>query len=770
VVTRRRRWLRPALLGLGVLALLTLAVGGSYWQRYARIIDARLAGEQRPDPRIFGRPFELAAGRGLAPAQLVLRLNEVGYSERPDADEPGEFSVSADAVLMVPRTRDDDEAAPVRVEFSRGSTPVIRRLVNTRSNRPVRRILLDPPLLAALAPGEKRRTVPLSRIPQHLVHAVLAIEDRRFYDHGGVDPIRAVGALISNLRGDRPYLEGASTLTQQIVKNTFLTPDKTLRRKLQEQFMAVVLESRLTKDQILDLYLNDVVLGQRGPFAIHGMAEASRIFFAKDVSSVSLAEAATLAGLAQSPSRLNPFRYPDRASERRNVVLSAMVEAGFVGADAAREASTVPMKVSPRALEDEAPYFVDYVSQLVDERFAGLLQQDAAVDVHTTLDVHLQRLAQEAIGEGVARIDKQLEGRGKGMVQAALVALDPRTGDILAMVGGRSYSQSQYNRVTVSRRQPGSIFKPFVYLAAFERALEEGWTWMTPATIVLDEPTVFKDGEEDYMPANYQNEYDGPVTLRRALAMSRNNATIKVAEATGYDYVANVWSRVGLGTPARPYPSIALGVFEASPLEMATAYTVFAGGGQLRPARAITRIVENGESRAVPVSATRTVARADTTFLVTNMMRSVLNEGTGAGARAAGFALDAAGKSGTTNELRDAWFAGFTPELITVVWVGLDDNQPLGLGGAQAALPIWTSFMKSALIGRPNVPFAVPDAIVLADIDRDSGQLATPWCPRVFREAFVFGTEPLEACSLHGGNRVTRWFRRFGGAVRRIIR
>jgi penicillin-binding protein 1B len=328
--------------------------------------------------------------------------------------------------------------------------------------------------------------------------------------------------------------------------------------------------------------------------------------------------------------------------------------------------------------------------------------------------------------------------------------VDPRTGEVLALVGGRSYNQSQFNRVTGARRQPGSVFKPFVYLAAFDQAARDGRTDVTPASLVLDEPTTWTAAEGDWTPGNYDGEYDGMITLRRALALSRNIAAIKVAEQAGFSTVASMWTRTGLGkTPLRGYPSIALGVFELTPLEVAEAFTTFATLGAQRPLRAISRVVSGGADRALPAQKSRTVADPAVTYLVTNMMRSVLNEGTAASARAAGFALDAAGKTGTTNDLRDAWFVGFTPELLAVVWVGLDDNQVLGLSGAQSALPIWTAFMKRALAGRPNVPFTPPPGIVQLEIDRDTGHLALPGCPRVATEAFLAGTEPATWCPLH---------------------
>jgi penicillin-binding protein 1B len=767
-----RPWVLRALIAFGVVALTGFGVLIYSWVSYGRMIEAKLGGEQRPVPRIFGRPFELRPGRALSVAQLVQRLNDIGYAQRPKAEAAGEFVVAPSSVTLVLRPDGTRPPQTIKIDFSKGNS--ITKL--TSGTLALDRLVLEAPLLTALAArdarhsatgSEKQRYVPLKSLPPHMINAVLTIEDRRFYDHLGVDVIRSVGAVITNLRGDKPYLVGASTITQQIVKNTFLTPEKTYRRKLQEQFMALVLESRFTKDQILELYLNEVVLGQRGPFEIHGVAEAARIFFGKDVRNVTIAEAATIAGVIQSPSRLSPFRNQERARERRNVVLHEMGEAKVITAEEAAKAAKEPLGMSMRALENEAPYFVDYVSQMVDEQYSGLLQQDAAVDVYTTLDLHLQRIAQEAVGDGIAQVDKQLAARKrKGQAQVALVAVDPRTGEILALVGGRAYNQSQFNRAVAAKRQPGSTFKPFVYLAAFERMAEEGRDDLTPATIVVDEPTTFKDGDKDYSPGNYQNEYTGPITLRRALALSRNIVTVKVAEATGYDRVAALWKRTGVGSAAQAFPSIALGVFEASPLDMAAAYTVFENGGQLKPLQAVTRIVAAKETRPINAATARRVARADATYLVTNMMRSVINEGTGASARGAGFTLDAAGKSGTTNDLRDAWFVGFTPELLTVVWVGFDDNQPIGLSGSQAALPIWTTFMRRALAGRPSLGFDVPDGISFAEIDKDTGQLATPNCPRVFREAFLAGTVPHEQCELHSVSVLDK----LGGFFRKIIR
>jgi penicillin-binding protein 1B len=755
---RGRSWKFYAALAIGIPFVLIVAVTSYYYVSFSRMIDARMHGEfQRTDPRIFARPLTIRRGQRMTLPQMIDRLNELGYAQRAPVEQPGQFTFGRDALVVIPRSG-DRPGQTVRFTFT-PTTPkgggILQGIELVGKKQRIDALLLDAPLITALVNEgrEKRRDVPLAAIPPRMIQAVIAIEDRRFYDHSGVDWIGTTRAVFTNVFGSKKYLSGGSTITQQLVKNTFLTSmwgiakarEKDPRRKFTEWLMSVALERRLTKDKVLELYLNDIDLGQRGSFSIRGVPEAARLFFAKDVSNLTLVEAATIAGVIQAPSRFSPFKNPDRAKERRNLVLNAMVETGFISAEAGERAAREPVQIVARALESEAPHFVDYLTQELAER----TKVSGAVDVYSTLDLHLQRIAQDAVRDGLTRVDGMLNKRRPRIPQAALIAIDPRTGEILAMVGGRSYNQSQYNRAVTSKRQPGSVFKPFVYLAAFERAAEDGRTDITPATIVDDAETSFTFNNQVWTPGNYDKEYEGPITLRRALAQSRNLATIKVAESTGFDHIAALWRKFGIGTPPKGYPSIALGVFEASPFEIATAYTVFPNGGTVRPLRAIGRIVGGGKDYPIDMPPLKTIARKDTTFLVTNMMRSVLNEGTGASARGNGFTLDGAGKSGTTNDLRDAWFVGFTPELLTVVWVGLDDNQALGLSGTQAALPIWTQFMSRALAGHASQAFDVPAGIVFVDIDRDSGKLASPTCTRIYREAFLVGTEPTEVCPGH---------------------
>ena len=447
----------PLVIGTGVL--------GCSYRKFARVVDERLHGEQaRVVPHIYARPMEIRRAQRLTQPQVIDRLNDLGYAERPDPAQAGEFGVARGTITIIPR---GGSAAGLRVRVvfhvprvpkPDATTPapvppvggdwIARLEVAGAGERGV--VTLDPPLLSTLMTGtrEKRRKVPLGLIPRHMIRAVLAIEDKRFYEHPGVDVLRSVKAIFTNLSGDRPYLVGGSTITQQLVKNVFLESvianplEKSLRRKLLEQFMALVLERRASKDEILELYLNEVYMGQRGSFAIHGVAEAARLFFGKDVMNVTLAEAATIAGVIQSPPGLSPFSSPRRARDRRNVVLQAMADAGFTPLDAARAAGALPLVTVARALEAEAPYFVDLVGRALSEQYPELVRLPQQADVHTTLDLNFQRFAQDAVREGLTAVDQLLGKRRQKPppAQAVLIAVDPRTGEVLALVGGRSYN------------------------------------------------------------------------------------------------------------------------------------------------------------------------------------------------------------------------------------------------------------------------------------------------------------------------------------------
>jgi len=760
-----------------VAALLTLiflpiVIGSSLliyqYLKFSVMVEQRLSGEKgRLPARVYARPLALRPGMVLGPDELVKTLNRLRYAERELPSEPGQFAVSQAGVGFFPRPVVDGAQEALSVSFATDKQKVTRvREIRGRSRRRVAEQALEPELVSYLygEDREKRRRVRYEELPDHMLKAVLAIEDRRFFSHPGLDPIRLVAATIRNLRSDSAIPHGGSTITQQLCKNFFLTrtdergfriAERSYRRKAQEALLAFVLERRASKQEILEMYLNEVYLGQSGSFGIYGVGEAVRIYFGKDVTNLTLPEAALIAGMIQSPNPYNPFRHEKRATDRRNLVVRAMRDAGFIDKAAMDMALLAPLLVErPSVDTTDAPYFVDLVGQQLAERYAAKDLTTQNLSIYTTLDLHLQRLAQQALERGLDRVQELIKKRTTATVQGSMIAIEPASGRLVALVGGRSYGRSQYNRVMQARRQPGSTFKPFVYLAAFEATFDDpSLPPITPATVVEDAPAVFFFEDKEYIPTNYEDEYHGMVTLRTALAKSLNVPTVKVAEMVGFDRVANLWSqKLGIGAVVRPYPAIALGSFEATPYELATAYNVIPNGGLKVEPVTILRVAD--EKNAVleqhQSPPPERAVREESAYLVTDMLKSVLREGTAAGAAGMGFTAEAAGKTGTTNDYRDAWFAGFTPDLLCVVWVGFDDNTPVGLSGTRAALPIWVDFMNAALSGRPAAEFPPPpEGIVFVAIDRDTGLLARPACPRTRDELFVAGTEPRELCPVH---------------------
>jgi penicillin-binding protein 1B len=741
------------------LVTLPLVIGASlliyHYLRYSVMVEQRLRGERWLIPsRIYARPFVLRVGQPLQPSELVKALNGLKYEQKAEGiPGPGEFVIGDRVVNFGPRPVPDAAGEALVVVFDKDRVKEMRGL---ETKKKYATQTLEPELITYLfdESREKRRLVRYEELPDHLIKAVLAIEDRRFFSHPGLDPFRIVAAAVRNVQAES-YIQGGSTITQQLCKNFFLTPERTFKRKAQEALLAFVLERRAEKKDILELYLNEVYLGQVGSFGIHGVGEAARMYFHKDVGNLTLTESALLAGMIQSPNPYNPYRHPKRARDRRNLVLRAMIESGFLASDAAEEAFEQPLRAETPALDSaEAPYFVDLVKAQLDQRYDAKDLTTQNLSVYTTLDAHLQMIGQEALTAGLDAVQKLIKRKNAGPVQGCLIAIEPATGAVVALVGGRSYERSQYNRVMQARRQPGSTFKPFVYLTAFEATFEDpALPPITPATVVEDTQSVFFFEDKEYIPQNYEGDYLGYVTLRRALSKSLNVATVKVAEMVGYDRVADLWSRkLGIGAPIQPYPALALGSFEATPWEMSVAYNVLANGGLKVEPVTVLRVTDEKDQTLEQHNPPRPerVVHEEAAFLVTHMLRGVLNDGTAAAARAWGFSNDAAGKTGTTNDMRDAWFAGYTPDLLCVVWVGFDDNTPLNLSGARAALPIWVEFMKRALAGTKSRPFPVPaENVIFVDIDKETGLLAGPNCPKIFSEAFIVGTEPMERCTWH---------------------
>ncbi|HKA02309.1 MAG TPA: transglycosylase domain-containing protein, partial [Candidatus Solibacter sp.] len=537
-----------------------------------------------------------------------------------------------------------------------------------------------------------------------------------------------------------------------LVRNFWLEPEKSWKRKLQEVLLTMHIEHRLTKQQIFEYYANQIYLGRSETFSINGFAEASRAYFGKEISHLTDSDAALLAGMVQRPSYYNPIRYPERATERRNVVLNLMHRNGYLSAPAFSAALAAPLDLHPRALAaEQSPFFVDLVKEEVESKLDGA--ERAGRRVFTSLDPDLQAAAEAAVREGMANVDRQLRARRAaappGQPQVALIALDPRTGEVKALVGGRDYRISQLNHVT-AMRQPGSAFKPFVYAAAINTAIEGGRHLYTPASIVSDEPVTFRSGGEDYQPHNFHGESHGDVTLRYALAHSLNIASVNLAAGVGFDRVARMAHRLGLTGNIGATPAVALGAYEATPLEIAGAYTAFANEGMQSNAAMVSE-VQASDGRVLYTHSAETKSMLDprVAYIMVNLMQEVMRSGTAAGVRAMGFTRPAAGKTGTS---RDGWFAGFTTELLCVVWVGFDDNRDLNLEGARSALPIWTEFMLRASKIAPYTSaqqFRVPTGIRNVEVCSESGDLAGAYCPDPHTDIFIAGTEPTKECSLH---------------------
>jgi penicillin-binding protein 1B len=736
-------------------AVVSIVVFTMLWVHYAKIVDTRLRGGPfSTTAKIYAAPEVIGVGDVVTSSELVADLRRAGYSESR-SNPAGWFDVKADSLEIFPGPESRDTESGV-IRFAKNK---VAQIVSLRDNTQRTQYQLEPQLITNLYDRnrEKRRLVRYSEIPPVLVHAVISIEDKRFFQHVGFDPIGIFRTMVVDLKDKHTY--GASTLSQQLAKGMFLTPDKTIKRKAEELMITLVLEQKLTKEEIFEFYCNQIVLGQRGSFTIRGFGEASEAYFSKSLRNLTMAEAAMLAGMIQRPSYFNPYRHADRVKERRNVVLALMRQNGYATDREYAVAMDTPLRVVQGASEStDAPYFVDLLNDELQNKFKDYDFQSQAYRIYTSLDMQLQHAANEAVRLGMQHVDEQLkkQKRFKGVqfpdAQVALVAMDPHTGEIKALVGGRNYGASQLDHA-LSKRQPGSIFKPWVYAAAMNTAITGGSRTLTPATTVVDEPTTFWFDDKPYEPSNFEHEFYGTVTLRRALAKSMNVATVKVAEMVGYDTVVKLARKAGINSETKATPAVALGAYEATPIEMAGAYTVFANKGVYVKPTFMSEIRDAGGKPIFQNKVeTKPVLDPRVNYLMVNLLEEVMRSGTAAGARGLGFVVPAAGKTGTSH---DGWFAGFTSELLCVVWVGFDDNRSIDLEGAHSALPIWTELMKRALLlreYRSAKPFPSPEGIVSVDIDPESGLRATASCPNARPEVFVAGTEPVGSCPLHGGN------------------
>ncbi len=676
-------------------------VSAALYQQAVKDVDARLAGPVWADAGVVrSGPLEIWRGMVLTPEELASDLSAAGYARVRDPSAAGDFAVGPnDVYINVPAARIPGwtiPAAEVHVAFSDG---------RVRAVSPTRSVRLAPVELASLrgVDNESRRPISLDALPPHVVQAVLAMEDARFYEHEGLDPIGIARAIVSNVVHEGP-MQGGSTLTQQLVKNLFLTSERTMTRKAREALLSIAIEQTRSKDEILELYLNEVYFGQAAGASVCGVDQAARVFFGKPAARLEIGEAAVLAGIVSAPNRYSPLKHPERAEERRNIALSRMAEVGAISRAQADALAAVPLDVHSSVGNRRAPWFVDAAVESVEAEFGEGSVAARGLVVHTTLNPILQRLAERAVAEGAAELDAT-HTKSKS-AEIVLVAVRVSDGAVVAMVGGRDYVSSQFNRAIHGRRQLGSTIKPFTYLALFDAD-----PTLSPVSQVDDQPLTRTVSGKTWAPKNYDGTYKGWITYRQALASSRNIPAVLLSEEVGMARLQRFWTGLGL-SGASAMPSAALGAFGATPIEVAAAYSVFPGHGQAAPAHLVRGVIdEQGKDKwpspKAPVS--HTSARA--AFLATRLLEAVVQEGTAKKAAKFGVSEGIGGKTGTTDNERDAWFAGFSDDLAVAVWVGFDKGKNVGLTGSEAALPTWARFMSwSGTVD--GVPFPPVDGVV----------------------------------------------------------
>jgi penicillin-binding protein 1B len=753
--------LRIALLTVAAVALVCFSIFGYFYFKYQHVVDQRL---KQPifanTAKIFAAPREARPGQKLSIRLIANELREAGYSAdgASQLSQLGTYSegVGAITVRPGPQSYHAQDGAVIHV-----GSGVVQSIIDDHG-QPLASYELEPLLITGLsedANRTKRRLITYDEIPPDLVQAVVAIEDRRFFEHSGVNYWRLIEAGFRDVTTGQK-LQGGSTLTMQLAKNFFLSPEKRFKRKIIEIVITFQLEHRFDKKQIFEMYANEINLGQRGSFSIDGFGEASQAYFGKDVHQLDLAECAMLAGMVQRPNYFNPFRHADRTIDRRNLVLDSMVETGAITKEQAERAKAEPLHLTAASVDaSEAPYFVDLVHDQLQQKLGERDFNREGLRIYTSLDPDLQQAATAAVDSTIHIVDEQVDalhrhhksGETWTYPQVALVALNPHTGQVLALVGGRSYGNSQLNHA-VAKRPTGSIFKPFVYATAFATAAEG--TMLTgqnklfsPVTMLSDEQTTYDVGGQEYTPRNYEGIYHDQVTARYALMRSLNNATIGLAGMVGFDRVAALAREAGIKS-ARGTPSLAIGSYDATPLDMAGAYTIFANRGMhLDPWMLASVRTPTGDIISDYSPTSKQVLDSRVAYLTTSLMENVLRgEGTGAGVRNRGFLAPAAGKTGTSH---DAWFAGFTSNLLCIVWVGNDDYTDVKIEGAHAAAPIWAEFMKKA-VQLPQYSdtheFSAPDGVQVLPLDKVSNLLSDATCPDSYDAAFLDGTAPTDTC------------------------
>lgn len=740
-----------------IIAVLIAGVTVAVWYgiRVEQQVQLRFQASQSSFPsRIYARAPVLYRGMDIIETALAQYLDRLGYrvASRPEV-RMGEYVTGTDEWIIGVRpfvhANGREEGRKVIVQLDGNGR--IAKLSN-QTGQELRTVRIEPAEIGAFIPadGKDRIRVNMEDVPEHLVNAILVNEDRRFFDHSGIDLRRIAGALYANLRSGK-VVQGASTVTQQLVKSIYLSRDRTLERKVLEMFIALMLERRHGKQEILEAYLNELYLGQDGAVAIHGVALAAQYYFGKDIRDLNLAESALLAGLIRSPSRHAPFRYPDAALERRNFILDQMLQQGRISRAEYASASESPLGLRPPFVRVESTsYFIDYLRKRLAGRYGNDVLEREGLSIYTTLDLRMQELAQKTVRKRLENIEEENNRlkHDESPLQAAVVVMEPRTGQVLTLVGGRDYIRSPFNRA-LAQRQPGSIFKPVVMLSAVKRKGERDPAF-TLASVLKDEPfhinvvTAWKNTSSSMLwePMNHDLGFREAVTAREALEWSLNVPMARLGAATGLTEIISTARRMGITSPLEPVPSLPLGSFETNLLEMARAYAVLASGGLRAPLRDVLSVVgDDGVRHKTSESTPFRIFHSSETYLVTSVLQGSVDRGTSTYLRELGYYGAVAGKTGSTNRFRDAWFVGYTPEIVIGAWVGFDAARGIGLPGAEAALPIVADIMIGILGPNGAARFSPPPGI-----ERVRVAVRKPGSCHYVNELFLAGTAPTGTC------------------------
>ena len=808
VLAWARRYRYP-LAAAGVVLIVLLIVG--YRSVSAKLEERFHLDHDSIPTRVYSSVYWVRPGVGASAEELRYRFKERDYKEvRPGEERgPGTYSLELDELkrpsILTVHTN-EFAYPPVAKEVIFGSPDAttgegkftaifvggnVSKVLGPDSGDIPSGFAVEPILVARLNEGNKeaRKTVPLSQIPHTLLEGIVVTEDQRFLEHIGFDPRGIARSIWVSIRSRGHQVQGGSTITQQLARNMYLNNRRTLGRKLEELFVSVFLEIHFSKDEILEKYLNGVFLGQSGNIAIHGVAEAAKFYFNKPLDDLTIAEQALMAGIIKGPPFYSPFRHLDRARVRQEIVLGKMRDAGVITNEQYSQALNEPVHLARAStVQNRAPYFTDMVQAQLLKELPESESMEAGYTIFSTLDTYYQQLAEAAVSQGVERVEEkiqkyvELEAKRKAkkdkkkvvvedpaaedkpdengrLVQGVFVAVDPANGRILSLVGGGSYEESNFNRALLMKRHIGSLVKPFVYLSALINGHNADGTPMNSISKFEDKPFTYEYDKKSWSPKNFEDEFEGTVTMRYALAHSINTVAAQVAISTGLDNTVNTCKSAGFEGDLKPLPSIALGAFDAPPLDVARAYDTLANFGVRRELTATLAIVaDDGHPIAKFNPQDERTLPPEETANVVQLMTSVFELGTAHPARVAGFNWPAAGKTGTTSDFRDAWFAGFTHKLLGISWVGFDRDdevvrkhrKALSLTGAVAALPVWTQFMIATHKNQDPAPIAYPDgALRRVDVDLISGARANQRCmgQNVVEEVFTYRNVPVNECN-----------------------